>query len=135
MAILYIYIYVWVFFLSCLFVLNRLEDGEDLKAEILHRGTLCSNLKHGLFAAARSFNKIFFKSFHFSLILRNFSTKIPFKPAIEIENMLLRSDKTIRLYTSCLDALQNSNCIRLSIIFLYHIDILPRSIVKLPKNN
>ena len=79
--------------------------------------------------------KIFFKNFDFPPILRNFSTKIPLKPPIEIENMPLRSDKTIRLYTSCLDALQNSNYIRFSIIFLYHIDILPHSIGELPKNN
>ena len=79
--------------------------------------------------------KKFFQKFWFFTDSSRFLTKIPLKPPIEIENMPLRCDKTIRLYTSCLDALQNSNYIRFSIIFSYHIDILPRSIGKLPKNN
>ena len=56
-------------------VLYGSKNYEELEAEILHRSRYCSNLKHRLFAAARSFKKIFFKNFDVSPIFCNFFDK------------------------------------------------------------
>ena len=81
----YIYIYLSLCLFVCLSVIYRLEDGQELEAEILHRSRQFPNKKHRLHAAARSFKKFFSKI----LIFRRFQAKFRQK---KVQNPLTRSE-------------------------------------------
>ena len=69
----------------CVFVPYRLVDSCELDAEILHRSRLFSNLNDRLYAAARSFKKMFLKIFIFHRIIAIFRQKKIHKPLMRLE--------------------------------------------------
>ena len=85
----------------CVFVPYRLEDGWELDAEILHRSRSFPNLNDRLYAAARSFKKIFFQNFDFSPFRGEILTKKCSQPPNEIGNMPLRFDEIVRFGIGC----------------------------------